>query len=78
MIETTKEKAYDLVMQQLALCTVEDAKHSAAVIIVDEEKNTVKVYGLNMDEMELPILLLEAASETSDKIKSILNNRTIQ
>jgi hypothetical protein len=78
MREITKEKAYDVVLQQLALCTVENAKHSAAVIIVDEEKGTVKVFGLNMDEMELPILLIEAASETSDKIKNILNNRTIQ
>lgn len=78
MIEHSKEKAYDLVTQQLALCTVEDAHHSAAVIIVDEKDNTVKVYGLNMDESELPSLLLEAASNVVEAITDILKSRTIQ
>ena len=78
MKEYSKEKAYDIVQKQLALCTVEDAHHSAAVIIVDEKDNTVKVYGLNMDESELPALLLEAASNVSETIASILNTRTIQ
>jgi len=68
MKEQTKEQAYDDVQQALAKCTAEDSHFSAAVIIVDEEKDTVKVYGLNMDEMELPLLLLEAASEVSEKI----------
>lgn len=78
MRETTKEKAYDLVTQQLALCTVEDAHHSAAVIIVDEKDNTVKVYGLNMDESELPSLLLEAASNVVEAVTNVLKSRTIQ
>ena len=78
MIETTKEKAYDLVVQQLALCTVEDAHHSAAVIIVDEKDNSVKVYGLNMDESELPTLLLEAASNVVEAVTNVLKSRTIQ
>lgn len=78
MKETTKEKAYDLVVQQLALCTVEDAHHSAVVIIVDDKEDKVKVYGLNIDETELPMLLLEAAANTADTIKSLLKNRTIQ
>lgn len=78
MRETTKEKAYDLVVQQLALCTVEDAHHSAVVIIVDDKDDKVKVYGLNIDESELPMLLLEAAANTSDAIKNVLKNRTIQ
>lgn len=78
MKETTKEKAYDIVVQQLALCTVEDAHHSAVVIIVDDKEDKVKVYGLNIDETELPMLLLEAAANTADTIKSLLKNRTIQ
>lgn len=78
MKEFTKEKAYDEVQKQLAQCTVEDAHHSAAVIIVDNDKNTVKVFGLNIDESELTMLLLEAASEVSDVIKDILKSRTIQ
>jgi hypothetical protein len=78
MKEYSKEKAYDLVTQQLALCTVKDAHHCAAVIIVDEKDNTVKVYGLNMDESELPSLLLEAASNVVEAITDILKTRTIQ
>lgn len=78
MKEYTKEKAYDIVQKQLALCTVEDAHHSAAVIIVDEKDNTVKVYGLNMDESELPTLLLEAASNVVEAVTDILKSRTIQ
>jgi hypothetical protein len=78
MIEHSKEDAYDLVSQQLALCTVENATHSAVVIIVDEEKDTVKVYGLNMDEMELPMLLIEAAAEVGEKIDKLIKNRTLQ
>ena len=59
MKEYTKEKAYDLVVKQLGLCTVEDSHHSAVVLILDNEKETVKVYGLNIDEDELPMILLE-------------------
>jgi hypothetical protein len=74
----TKEQAYDEVQQQLNLCTVENATHSAAVIIVNNELETVRVYGLNMDESELPIILIEAAANISDTISNLLKNRTIQ
>ena len=78
MKEFEKEKAYELVTKQLALCTVEDAHHSAVVLIVDEKNDKVKVYGLNIDESELPALLIEAAANTSDAINNIMKNRTIQ
>jgi hypothetical protein len=78
MREQTKEQAYDEVQKQLALCTVDKAVHSAAVIIVNNEKETVKVYGLNMDESELPMLLIEAAANISDTISTLIKNRTIQ
>lgn len=78
MREKSKEQAYDEVQQQLTLCTVENAVHSAAVIIVNNESETVKVYGLNMDEMELPMLLLETAAEVSERIKNLIKNRTLQ
>ena len=76
--DKTKEQAYDEVQKQLNLCTVDKAVHSAAVIIVDNEKETVKVYGLNMDESELPMLLIEAAANISDTISTLIKNRTIQ
>ena len=41
MKEFEKEKAYELVTQQLALCTVEDAHHSAVVLIVDEKNDKI-------------------------------------
>jgi len=78
MREQTKEQAYDEVQKQLALCTVEEAVHSAAVIIVNNESETVKVYGLNMDESELPMLLIEAAANISETISDLIKNRTIQ
>lgn len=78
MKDYSKEKAYDLVTQQLALCTVEDAHHSAVVLIVDNEADKVKVFGLNIDESELPMLLIEAAAQTSETISNLLKNRTLQ
>jgi len=74
----TKEQAYDEVQQQLNLCTVENATHSAAVIIINDETETVRVYGLNMDESELPMILLEAAANISDTISKLVKNRTLQ
>jgi hypothetical protein len=76
--DKTKEQAYDEVQQQLNLCTVENATHSAAVIIVNNEKETVRVYGLNMDESELPMILIEAAANISETISNLIKNRTIQ
>jgi hypothetical protein len=78
MKEQTKEQAYDEVQQALNLCTVDNAVHSAAVIVVNNKAETVKVYGLNMDEMELPMLLLETAAEVSERIKNLIKNRTLQ
>lgn len=78
MKETSKEQAYDEVQQQLNLCTIENAVHSAAVIIVDNENETVKVYGLNMDESELPMLLIETAAEVTAKFANLIKNRTLQ
>jgi hypothetical protein len=75
---SNKEKAYDMVMKQLALCTVEDAHHEAVVVLVDNKTGTVKVYGLNIDEFEVPELLLEAAEDVAKTINAILEKRTVQ
>jgi hypothetical protein len=45
--------------------------------VVNNEKETVKVYGLNMDESEVPMLLLEAAASVSEKFIDELNRRTL-
>jgi hypothetical protein len=72
-----KEETYASIMEALNECTLEDTDLSAAIVIVDNEKNTVRVFGLNMDEYELPVILLEAAEEVSERITKQMRNRTI-
>jgi hypothetical protein len=78
MMGQSKEETYRMVLDELALCVGEDSHHSAVVILVNDEEESVKIYGLNMDEMELPVLLLEAANEVNDKVLEILKKRTLQ
>ena len=73
-----KERAYDMVLKQLALCTVEDSHHEAVVVMVDTKSGNIKVYGLNIDEFEVPQLLLETAAEVAETINTILQKRTVQ
>jgi hypothetical protein len=73
-----KEEAYDDVQKAIAQCTIEDSVHSAVVIVVNNEKDTVKVFGLNIDETELPLLLIETAAEISERVSNLLKNRTLQ
>jgi hypothetical protein len=75
---SNKEEAYDDVQKAIAQCTVENAVHSAVVIVVNNEKDTVKVFGLNIDETDLPMLLIETAAEMSERVSNLLKNRTLQ
>jgi hypothetical protein len=72
-----KENAYKVITDALELCTVEDAHHMAVVVLVDAEKETVKVYGLNIGESEVPLLLVEAAGEVGRRFLEE-KNRTLQ
>jgi hypothetical protein len=72
-----KEDAYKAVTNALHLCTVEDSHHMAVVVLVDTIKETVKVYGLNIGEAEVPLLLVEAAGEVGQRLLDE-NNRTLQ
>jgi hypothetical protein len=74
----SKEQAYQMVQDALKLCTVEKAHHCAVVVLVNEKENTVRVYGLNISEEEVPALLLEAASEVCGNHMDDLKNRTLQ
>lgn len=74
----SKEQAYKMVQDALHLCTVEDAHHVAVVVILDEKANTVKVYGLNIIEEDVPSLLLEAAGEVAERYVETMRNRTLQ
>lgn len=73
-----KETAYDMIVKQLALCTVENAHHEAVIVLLNNDSGTVRVYGLNIDEFEVPQLLLETAAEVSETIDNILKERTVQ
>lgn len=72
-----KEETYASILEALNECTLEDTDLSAAIVIVDNEKNTVRVFGMNMDEFELPVILLEAAEEVGERITKELRNRTL-
>jgi len=54
-----------------------DSNVSIVVVFANSETNTVKVLGLNIDEMEVPLLLTETASEIGQRVLDQLENRTI-
>ena len=71
--------------QESALASIntllEDAKDnpniSVVVIFANSETSSIKVCGMNIDEMELPILLTETASEIGQKVLKDLEGRTL-
>ena len=73
-----KEQAYEMVQEALRQCTVKEAHHCAVVVIVNEKESTVKVYGLNIAEEDVPILLVEAAGEVGEKFLDNMKRRTLQ
>ena len=74
----SKEQAYKMVQDALKLCTIEEAHHSAVIVVVNEKESTVKVYALNITEDDVPTLLLEAASQVCGSQMHDLNNRVLQ
>lgn len=73
-----KEEALKRVQDAITECTVEDTPYSAVIVIVDNDKSTVKVYGLNIDESQVPLLLIEAAGEVGEKHLNDMKRRTLQ
>jgi hypothetical protein len=71
-----KEQAYKMVQDALDQCTVEQAHHSAVIVIFNEKESKVKVYGLNIDEMEVASLLLDAAHHVAEGFDT--GGKTIQ
>jgi len=72
-----KEKAYSNIVSELHTCTEEGTDTSAVVLIVDNKEGTLRIYGLNMDEMELPLVLIEAADKVRADVVSRFVNRTL-
>ena len=63
----SKDEAYDLMQQALHSCTEEGTNRMAVVIMMDNDKDTVKVYGLNIESDEVPQVLVEVAEQVYDR-----------
>jgi hypothetical protein len=55
----------------------DDPNISIVIVVANSETSTVKVCGLNIDEMEVPILLTETAAEIGQRVLDDLENRTL-
>lgn len=72
----TQDLAIDKIKESIAEAEG-DTNVSIIVVFANSETGTVKVLGLNIDEMEVPILLTETASEVGQRVLEQLENRTI-
>lgn len=73
----SKEEAYELMHQALLSCIEEGTDRVAVVVMMDNDKGTVKVYGLNIDSDEVPQLLVEVAEEVYDRATQQIINRKL-
>ena len=72
-----KEEAYNLMSAALHSCTEEGTDRMAVVILMDNDKDTVKVYGLNIDSEEVPQVLVEVAEQVYDRAVQQAINRKL-
>jgi hypothetical protein len=78
-----KVSAYKHVIEELTKCTEEDSNLSAAVLIFQEgsgedgDGGRMRIYGLNMDELELSVALIEAVDKLRADIVNRYVNRTV-
>lgn len=73
-----KEVVYEHIQKALTLCTKEDSHHSAVVILINDETDAVNIYGMNIDQMEVPVILEEAADRLYSEIAEEFKGRTLQ
>lgn len=73
---TTQDLAIDQIKKSIAEAEG-DANVSIVVVFANSETGTVKVLGLNIDEMEVPLLLTETASEIGQRVLDQLGSRTL-
>jgi len=66
-----KEEAYELMQKALHSCIEEGTDRMAVVILMDNEKDTVRVYGLNVDADEVPQMLMEVAEQVFDRASAL-------
>jgi hypothetical protein len=63
----SKEQAYELMHKALHACVEEGTDRTAVVVLIDNEQETVRVYGLNVIAEDVPQLLMEVAEEVFDQ-----------
>lgn len=73
----TKDQLFDRVQDALKLCEPDGSQYSAVMLVVNNETGAVKIFGLNIDELEVPVLLAEAAAEVGERITDEYESRTI-
>jgi hypothetical protein len=66
-----KEEAFDLMNAALLSCIEEGTDRMAVVILMDNEKDTVRVYGLNVDADDVPQMLVEVAEQVYDRAAAL-------
>ena len=64
-------------MRDILETSADDPNISIVIVVANSETSTVKVCGLNIDEMEVPILLTETAAEIGQRVLDDLENRTL-
>ena len=78
-----KVAAYKQVIAELTKCTEERSEVAAAVLIFENgtgeegDGGRMRIYGLNMDEIELSVALLEAVDRLRADIVNRYVNRTV-
>jgi hypothetical protein len=67
----SKDEAYELMQKALHSCIEEGTDRMAVVILMDNEKDTVRVYGLNVDADDVPQMLVEVAEQVFDRASAL-------
>lgn len=73
----SKEALLEKVQKAIKLCEPEGSQYSAVMLVVDNETGSVKIFGLNIDELEVPVLLAEAAAEVGACVTDVYENRML-
>lgn len=63
----TKEENFELLQQAIEACTEEGTDRQAVVVLIDNDTQKVRIYGLNVEGEDVPQLLVDVAEEIFDK-----------
>jgi hypothetical protein len=73
----SKDQLLERVQSAIKLCEPDGSEYSAVMLVVNNESGSVKIFGLNIDELDVPVLLAEAAAEIGGRITDEYENRTL-